>query len=77
MLRWSYGVTRLDRIRNEVIRKNIKVTPVSRKMQEQRLRWYGHVQRRGNDYVGNKIAEMEMQGKRSRGRPKKKWINCK
>ena len=31
MLRWSCGVTRLDRIRNEVIRNKIKVIEVSKK----------------------------------------------
>jgi hypothetical protein len=48
MLRWSCVVTRLDRIRNEVIRNKIKVKEVSKKVQERRMQWYGHVQRREN-----------------------------
>jgi hypothetical protein len=45
MLRWSCGVTKLDRIRNEVTRTRIKVTKVSRKIHERRLQWYEHVER--------------------------------
>ena len=39
----EFGVIRLDRIRNEVIRNKVNVTQVSSKIQEQRLRWFGHV----------------------------------
>ncbi|XP_026679257.1 uncharacterized protein LOC113467333 [Diaphorina citri] len=76
LLRWSCGVTRLDRIRNEIIRSKIKVTEISKKIQERRLQWYGHVQRREENYVGKKIARLEVEGKRGRGRPKKKRENC-
>ncbi|KAL1457438.1 hypothetical protein WDU94_007671 [Cyamophila willieti] len=51
MLRWSCGVTRMDRIRNEVIRIKIKVTEMSKKIQERRLQWYGHVEKRDESYV--------------------------
>uniref|UniRef100_A0A8D8V8N9 Endonuclease-reverse transcriptase n=1 Tax=Cacopsylla melanoneura TaxID=428564 RepID=A0A8D8V8N9_9HEMI len=76
MLRWSCGVTRLDRIRNETIRNRIKVTEVSKKVQERRLQWYGHVERREDGYVGKKVAEMEVEGRRCRGRPRKRWKHC-
>ncbi|KAI5748064.1 hypothetical protein M8J77_021517 [Diaphorina citri] len=76
MLRWSCGVTRLDRMRNEIIRSKIKVTEISKKIQERRQQCYGHVQRREENYVGTKIARLEEEGKRGRGRPKKKWENC-
>lgn len=38
MLRFMYGVTRMDKIRNDYIRGTGKLGPVSRKMQEGRLR---------------------------------------
>uniref|UniRef100_A0A8D9FDT2 Endonuclease-reverse transcriptase n=1 Tax=Cacopsylla melanoneura TaxID=428564 RepID=A0A8D9FDT2_9HEMI len=53
MLRWSCGVTKLDRIRNEVIRGKIKVTELSKKVQERRLQWFGHVERRDESYIGD------------------------
>ena len=46
MLRWMSGVTKLDRIRNEIIRGTTKVGEISKKVQESRLTWYGHVLRR-------------------------------
>ncbi|KAK3573623.1 hypothetical protein QTP86_029993, partial [Hemibagrus guttatus] len=46
MLRFSLGVTRLDRIRNEYIRGTTHVGRLRDKVREARLRWFGHVQRR-------------------------------
>ncbi|KAK3517823.1 hypothetical protein QTP70_018978, partial [Hemibagrus guttatus] len=46
MLRFSLGVTRLDRIRNEYIRETAHVGCLGDKDREARLRWFGHVQRR-------------------------------
>ncbi|KAK3561751.1 hypothetical protein QTP86_013318 [Hemibagrus guttatus] len=49
MLRFSLGVTRLDRIRNEYIRGTAHVGRLGDKVREARLRWFGHVQRRDMD----------------------------
>ena len=76
MLRWMCGVTREDKIRNENIRGTVKVAEASKKIQEARLRWYGHVMRRDGDYVGRRVMEMEVPGRRRRGRPKKRWRDC-
>ncbi|KAK3539835.1 hypothetical protein QTP70_013421 [Hemibagrus guttatus] len=48
MLRFSLGVTRLDRIRNKFIRGTAHVGRLGDKVREARLRWFGHVQRREN-----------------------------
>uniref|UniRef100_A0A8D8WHQ5 Uncharacterized protein n=1 Tax=Cacopsylla melanoneura TaxID=428564 RepID=A0A8D8WHQ5_9HEMI len=60
----------------EVITNKIKVTEVTKKIQERRLQWYGHVMRRDEDYVGRKVRRIEVEGRRGRGRPKKKWEHC-
>ena len=52
MLRWMSGVTKLDRIRNEINRGTTKVGDISKKVQESRLKRYGHVLRREDEYVG-------------------------
>ena len=64
---WMIGVTKLDRIRNERIRGTTKVGEISKKVQESRLKWYGHVLRREDEYVGKRVMAMEVQGKRRRG----------
>jgi len=40
------GYTRLDRIRNVVIRDQVRVALLEDKLREIRLRWFGHVKRR-------------------------------
>ena len=67
------GVTKLDRIRNERIRGTTKVGEISKKVQESRLKWCGHVLRREDEYVGKRA--MEVPGKRRRGRPKRRWLD--
>ncbi|KAK3523086.1 hypothetical protein QTP86_013134 [Hemibagrus guttatus] len=61
MLRFSLGVTRLDRIRNEYIRGTAHVGRLGDKVRETRLRWFGHVQRResGPPDVGKMLGGEE------------------
>ena len=47
MLRFSLGVTRMDKIMNENTR-------------EARLRWYGHLRRKDDGYIGRRILRMEL-----------------
>ena len=63
MLRFAMGVTRKDKIRNEYIRGTVKVKRLGMKIREGRLRWYGHVMRKDQEYVGRKMMEMEFIGK--------------
>ena len=70
------GVTRRDRIRNEYMRATVKVTEISKKIQESRLGWYGHLRRRaGEDHIGREVMEIELLGNRRKGRPKRRWID--
>ena len=76
MLRWMSGVTRRDRIPNTRIRGTAKVAELSKKVQEARLRWYGYVLRRDEEVVERRVMDMEVQGRRGRGRPKTMWKDC-
>ncbi|VDO66031.1 unnamed protein product [Heligmosomoides polygyrus] len=51
MLRWTAGVTRLDRVRNETMRQRFGVASITDKLREARLRWYGDVLRADDDTV--------------------------
>ncbi|KAK3528642.1 hypothetical protein QTP70_006342 [Hemibagrus guttatus] len=57
MLRFSLGVTRLDRIRNEYIRGTAHVGRLGDKVREARLRWFGHVQRRDMHNIIQRFRE--------------------
>ena len=67
------GVTKRDRIKNDFIRGTVKVTEISKKLQERRLQWFGHVMRREEDSVCKRTMNMEVPGTRKRGRPKMRW----
>ena len=69
------GVTRLDRMRIEGIRGTMKMGEISNTVEEGRVKWYGHVLRIDGDYVGKIMMLMEMPGKRSTGRPKRRWLD--
>ena len=75
MLKFVMGVTRKDKIRNEYIRGTAKVEQLGMKMREGRLRWYGHVMRRYQEYVGRRVMEMELPGKKKRRRPKRRFLD--
>ena len=75
MLRFIMGVTRKDKIRNDCIRSTVKVERLEMKMTKGRLRWYGHVMRTDQEYVGRKMMEMELPRKRRRGRPKRRFLD--
>ena len=76
MLRGMCGVTRMDRIRNEYIRGSLKVAPVTEKLCGNRLSWYGHVLRRNEENVVRRVLSMDVDGYKSRRRPKKRWMEC-
>ena len=76
MLRFSCGLTRLDKVRNTLIRGTTKVTSMSNKIRESRLRWYGHVMRQDHTAACRSSLEMEVLGVRSRGRPKRRWMDA-
>ena len=67
MVRWTLAVTRKDKIRNEYVRGNGKITKLGDELRNARLCWYGHVKRREEGYVGKTMMEMGVPGRRKRG----------
>ena len=77
MLRWIQGVSLRDQRRNEEIREAATVQPITHLMQK-RLRWYGHARRRDDSHISHMtrtVLDMGVQGVRSRGRPKLRYMN--
>ena len=69
------GKTRIDKIRNEVIRSLVGVASIKDKIRENRLRWFGHIRRRPMDAPIKKVEKIDFeQSKKLRGRPKMTWI---
>ncbi|XP_075074885.1 uncharacterized protein LOC142162432 [Nicotiana tabacum] len=63
-----------DRIRNKVIRDRVGVASMEDKLQESRLRLFGHVKRRDIDASVRRCERLSIAGlRKGRGRPKKYW----
>ena len=45
-------------------------------MLRSRLQWVGHVERMADDRLPKRAAELREQGRRRRGRPRRRWQNC-
>ena len=70
MLRWIYGHTRIDRVRNDYIRDRLEVAPIEEKLVQHRLRWFGHVQRRPSEAPVHCGGLSQANNVRGRSRPK-------
>ena len=74
MVRWTLGVTRKNRIRNEYVRGTAKIAKPGDKLRDARLRWYGQVKWR-EGYVGKRMMEMVVPDGRKRGKPRRRWMD--
>ena len=68
MLTWMFCVTKMD---NEKVRGTSKVGKISKKVQERRLKWYGYVMRRDEEYMSKRVIRVDVEGRRRKGRPKR------
>ena len=59
---------------SEKIRVELGVAEIENKVKEARLEMFGHVKR--SDGCIKAAYEMKMKGKRGRGRPEQRWIDC-
>ena len=71
MVRWALGVTRKDKIRNVYVRGTANIAKLGDKIWDARLRWYEHVKRREEGYMGKRMMEMAVPRRRKRGRPRR------
>lgn len=68
--RWGEGIALREQAPNTTTRGRFEVMPIPRKVVGNLLRWYGHVQRRGEDYCGKVEARIIAPGKTTPGRPR-------
>lgn len=73
-IRNAAGKTRRDRITNEELRKMVGTVPVNDFIEHQRIKWFGHLVRMEQNQPAARAYYMRETGYRSRGRPKKRWV---
>ena len=75
-LRSICGVRRIERVTNVEIRRRCgKNVSVGERIDQGVLRWFGHVERMGEDRLVRRVYDSNVRGARSRGRPRKCWID--
>jgi hypothetical protein len=72
-LRTVKGCTRLDQIRNEDIRNELGISPLSEKIIEYRNKWKAHLQRLEHTRIPLQAYKYQPSGKRDIGRPRRRW----
>ena len=65
----------MDKIRNNYIRGTAHVRCVGEKVREARLRRFGHVQRRDSEHISRQMMRLELPGRSSIGRPKRRFMD--
>jgi len=73
LLRPLAGYTLYHHKTNNSIRKELRTTSILDKIDEQRKRWLLHIQRKPQNRIPLKSYNYRPQGRRSIGRPKKRW----
>ena len=68
------GISLKDRRTNEELRRLVGVEPITTFIRSGRLRWYGHVMRKGDEDWVKKCMEYRVEGRRPVGRPRKTWL---
>ena len=66
----------MNKIRNEYIRGTAQVGRFGEKTREARLRWFGHVRRKDDGYIGRRMPRLELPGRRKRGRHKRRFMDA-
>jgi len=75
VLRRSSRISRKDRIRNVTIRRQIGLEEtIIQAIEQNQLTWYGHVQRMAEERLPKIALKWMPKQKRTRGRPKKNWM---
>ena len=72
-VRWMCGVKLKNRLPSKELRERLGIDDIALVLQQNRLRWYGHVLRKDDDDWVKKCMEYEVEGPRPRGRPKRTW----
>ena len=72
---WS-GVSRIDRVRNEEVRRRDGIERELASRADQRvLRWFGHVERMDDYCTARRVLMAEVSRGRVRGRPRLGWMD--
>jgi hypothetical protein len=67
------GYTRLDKIRNEIIGKELEISIIQDVRFKHKQNWINHFERMDNTRLPKHALNYKPRGRRDRGRPRKRW----
>ena len=76
---WLWGILQIgcrDRITNIEVRERTQEKLLSNGVRERRLKWLGHMLRMKEERITRRVYQWQPSGKRSRGRPSNRWMDC-
>jgi len=73
MVKWMCDVKVKDKIPNKELRERLGIDDIVLVLQQNRLRWCGHVLRKEDTDWVKKCIEYEVEGSRPSGRPERAW----
>jgi len=73
MVRWMCDVKVKDKVPSKELKVGLGIDDIVLLLQQNRLRWYGHVLRKEYADWVKKCMEYEVEGSRPRDRPKGTW----
>ena len=76
MMRWMCGVSLKDRKRSVDLYSLLKVQSVAEVVRRGRLRWFGHVERKGGDDLVSACRNVVVAGVRCAGKGRETWREC-
>ena len=75
-LRSLVGVSRLNRVRNEEVRRRAGIErELASRANHRVLRWFGHVERMDDYRMARRVLMAEVSGGRVQGRPRLGWMD--
>ena len=74
-LRSFVGVSRMDRVRNDEVRRRAGIERVASRADQGVLRWFGHVERMDEYRMARWLLMAEVSGGRVRGRQRLGWMD--
>jgi len=72
-LRSVKGYTRLNKIRSEVIRKELEISGIQDVRAKYKQNWINQLERMDNTRLSKHALNYKRGGRRDRGRPRKRW----
>ena len=73
--RTAVNKTRRDMIPNTKIREMVGTKSIHHHIQQQRIKWFGHLTRLPIQHPAQRAYNTRFSGRKARGRPQKTWIN--